>query len=287
MSRVSLNTENATRIAFQGEPGAYSHLACREVFPDLEAVACGTFDDAFEAVENESVDLAMIPIENSTAGRVADIHILLPHKDLSIITEHFLPVHHALMVPPGSDKSQLTHVYSHVQALHQCRQTLRDMGLVAMQYADTAGAARYVAEQADPCAGAIASTLAAEIYGLKVLHDDMMDEDHNTTRFVILSKAANDPAKLYCDVMTSLLFEVKNIPASLYKALGGFATNGVNITKLESYQRDGKFAATEFYAEFEGCELDENVAHAMDELRFQTKRIRMLGTYPCARKRHV
>lgn len=287
MSRALQNTEDATRIAFQGEPGAYSHLACREVFPDLEAVACETFDDAFEAVEDGTVDLAMIPIENSTAGRVADIHILLPHKDLSIIAEHFLPVRHALMATKDSSKDQLTHAYSHVQALHQCRFTLRDMGLAAVHYADTAGAARYVAETGDPSAGAIASALAAEIYDLKILNDDVMDKDHNTTRFVILSKKVNDPAKLYCDVMTSILFEVKNIPAALYKAMGGFATNGVNITKLESYQRDGSFAATEFYAEIEGCELDENVKLAMEELRFQTKRVRLLGTYPCARKRHA
>lgn len=282
------NSTGAGSVAFQGEPGAYSHQACRDMRPGMEPLACETFEDVFEAVEEGRADLAVIPIENSTAGRVADIHMLLPHKGLKIIGEYFLPISHALLGTAAASEQPLKQAYSHVQALHQCRDTLRGLGLEACHYMDTAGAARHAAELNDPTIGAIASTLAAEIYGLKILRENIMDHDHNTTRFVALSETANDVAELAKGeepLMTSFLFEVKNIPAALYKAMGGFATNGVNMTKLESYQRGGGFAATAFYAEIEGCEEDENIAHAMEELRFQTKDVRMLGTYICARSR--
>lgn len=255
--------------------------------PQLEPLASETFEDVFEAVEDGRAELAVIPIENSTAGRVADIHLLLPHKGLYITGEYFLPVSHALLGTAEASEATLTQAYSHVQALHQCRETLRELGLEACHYMDTAGAARYVAEQNDPAIGAVASKLAGEIYGLKLLRENIMDHDHNTTRFVALSETANNAAELEGPLMTSFLFEVKNIPAALYKAMGGFATNGVNMTKLESYQRGGGFAATAFYAEIEGSEEDENVAHAMEELRFQTKEVRMLGTYLCARSRNA
>lgn len=284
------NKTERSLVAFQGEPGAYSHQACRDMRPDMEPLASATFEDAFEAVEEGRAALAIIPIENSTAGRVADIHMLLPHKGLKIISEYFLPINHALMAPASASEKTLKQAFSHVQALHQCRDTLRGLVIEACHYMDTAGAARYVAELNDPAIGAVASVLAAEIYGLKILRENIMDQDHNTTRFVALSETANDTAELVElgePLMTSFLFEVKNIPAALYKAMGGFATNGVNMTKLESYQRGGGFAATAFYAEIEGCEEDENVAHAMEELRFQTKEVRMLGSYVCARSRDV
>ncbi len=289
MSDRRENTDCA-RVAFQGEPGAYSHQACRDMQPAKEPLACATFEDAFEAVEEGRAELAIIPIENSTAGRVADIHMLLPHKGLYIIAEYFLPISHALLAPAAASEETLKQAYSHVQALHQCRDRLRAMGLEACHYMDTAGAARHAAERNDPAIGAIASPLAAEIYGLKVLRENFMDHDHNTTRFVALSARANDAtdlARLEGPLMTSFLFEVKNVPAALYKAMGGFATNGVNMTKLESYQRGGGFAATAFYAEIEGSEKDGNVAQAMEELHFQTKEVRMLGSYLRARSRNA
>ena len=286
-SSVTIKVTDGGTVAFQGEPGAYSHQACRDMRPGMEPLACATFEDVFEAVEEGRTELAVIPIENSTAGRVADIHMLLPHKGLKITEEYFLPISHALLGTAKAREQTLKQAYSHVQALHQCRDTLRGLGLEARHYMDTAGAARYVAELDDPAIGAVASKLAAEIYGLKVLREDIMDHDHNTTRFVALSETANDVAGLEGPLMTSFLFEVKNIPAALYKAMGGFATNGVNMTKLESYQRGGGFAATAFYAEIEGSEEDENVAHAMEELRFQTKEVRMLGTYIRARSRNA
>lgn len=290
MTDKSKNRDSG-RVAFQGEPGAYSHQACRDMQPDLEPLACATFEDAFEAVEDGRAELAVIPIENSTAGRVADIHMLLPHKGLYIVSEYFLPISHALLATAAASEETLKQAYSHVQALQQCRQTLRGLGLEACHYMDTAGAARHIAALDDPAIGAVASPLAAEIYGLKVLRENIMDHDHNTTRFVALSPTPNDIdalAKTGEPLMTSLLFEVKNIPAALYKAMGGFATNGVNMTKLESYQRGGGgFAATAFYSEIEGSEKDENVARAMEELRFQTKEVRLLGSYVCARSRDL
>ena len=242
----------ATRIVYQGEPGANSHLACREAFPDMEAVACPTFEDALQAVKAGEARLAMIPIENSVAGRVADIHHLLPDADLYIVGEHFLRVRHQLMAAPGATLKTIKRVLSHTQALGQCRRKLIELGLKPVPEADTAGSARMVAEAKDPTLAAIASALAAEIYGLEIVMGDVEDEMHNTTRFVVLSAEADDAEPGESPVITTFIFRVRNVPAALYKALGGFATNGVNMTKLESYQLEGTFNATMFFADIEG-----------------------------------
>jgi prephenate dehydratase len=270
------------RVVFQGEPGANSHIACAEVFPDAEAIPQATFEDCFQALENGEADLGMIPIENSVAGRVADIHHLLPTSALSIIGEHFLPVHHQLLGVRGARLEDLEVVQSHVQALGQCRRIIRKLGVVGEVAADTAGSARQIAELGDPKRGALASRLAAEIYGLGVLMEDVEDEAHNTTRFVILSrdqvraKAQNGP------VITSFIFRVRNVPAALYKAMGGFATNGINMTKLESYQIGGKFFATQFYADVEGHPDDHNLKLALEELDFFSAELRIVGVYPAS-----
>ena len=272
-------------IAFQGEPGAYSHMAARAKFPDMDALPCPTFDEALEAVQKGDAQLAMIPIENSTAGRVADIHMLLPGSGLYIVGEHFLAVRHCLLATQGSVDTDLETVTSHVQALGQCRNTTRDMGLAAVPFIDTAGAAHHVADLGDKSVAAIASKLAAEVYGLRIVKENLQDEGHNTTRFVVLSRTPvqiTDPA---VPMMTSFTFEVKNIPAALYKALGGFATNSVNMTKLESYYESDSFTATEFYADIVGHEGMASVNRAMEELRFHAKRVRLLGTYPLERVR--
>ncbi|WP_420391902.1 prephenate dehydratase [Acuticoccus sp.] len=270
-----------TKVVFQGEPGANSHIAVNEAFADAEAVAMATFEDCFAAVENGSARYAMIPIENSTAGRVADIHTLLPASGVHFVGEHFLPIRHQLMALPGTPLSRISRVYSHVQALGQCRSTLRRLGLKPVVAADTAGSARQVAADRDPTAAAIASSLAAEIYGLEVLANDIEDEAHNTTRFVVMA-AEPEPAPRDAAVMTSFLFRVRNVPAALYKALGGFATNGVNMVKLESYQLGGQFFASMFYADVEGHPEDENLSLALEELRFFSANVRMLGTYPAS-----
>lgn len=269
------------RVAFQGEPGANSHIACTEVFPDAEAVPMATFEDCFAAVEGGAARYAMIPIENSTAGRVADIHSLLPASGVYFVREHFLPIQHQLMALPGTPVNRIQRVYSHVQALGQCRTTLRALGLTPVVAADTAGSARQVAADGDPTAAAIASRLAAEIYGLEILRSDITDEAHNTTRFVVMS-AEPEPAARDATVMTSFLFRVRNVPAALYKALGGFATNGVNMVKLESYQLGGRFFVSMFYADIEGHPEDENVALALEELHFFSADVRILGTYPAS-----
>ena len=271
---------DAAKIAFQGEPGAYSHLACRTVYPDMEPLPCATFEDAFAAVETGEAELAMIPIENSLAGRVADIHHLMPQSKLYIIGEHFQRVNHHLLALPGASLEGLTVVRSHVHALGQCRGFIRAHGLKAEVVADTAGAARDLAESGDLTVGAIASSLAGQIYGLNSLAADIEDADHNTTRFVILSREPRIPAKDSGPVVTSFIFEVKNVPAALYKALGGFASNGVNMVRLESYQKGGNFEASQFYADILGHPDDENVKRAMEELAFFTHDIKMLGTYP-------
>lgn len=268
------------KIAFQGEPGAYSNLACREVFPELTALPCATFEDAFQAVEDGTARLAMIPIENSVAGRVADIHQLLPDSNLHIVGEHFLRVNHHLLAPRGATLETLREVRSHVQALGQCRERLRALGLRPVNFSDTAGAAKWVAEQNNPAYGALASSLAGEIYGLETLMTDMEDAEHNTTRFIIMSREPILPDPGNGPTMISFMFQVRNVPAALYKALGGFATNGVNMTKLESYQIGGKFAATQFYAEIEGHPAERRVQLAMEELAFFTNRIHIFGTYP-------
>jgi prephenate dehydratase len=267
------------RIAYQGERGANSHLACQQLNPRLEAVACPTFEDALAAVKSRDCAYAMIPIENSVAGRVADIHHLLPEADLFIVGEHFLRVHHQLMALPGASLPGITRVMSHVQALGQCRNTLRKLGLKPIPEADTAGSARMVAESGDLTLGAIASTLAAQTYGLEILRSDIEDEAHNTTRFVILAKDPDDAEPGNGPVVTTFVFRVRNVPAALYKALGGFATNGVNMTKLESYQLEGTFAATMFMADIEGHPQDRAVRLALEELSFFSSEVKVLGTY--------
>jgi prephenate dehydratase len=267
------------RVAYQGEPGANSHLACREVYADLEPVACATFEDALAAVKSGDARFAMIPIENSVAGRVADIHHLLPDAGLHIVGEHFLRVRHQLMALPGASLLTVKKALSHTQALGQCRKTLRKLGLAPVPEADTAGSARIVAETNDPTFAAIASSLAAEIYGLRILMHDIEDEKHNTTRFVILAGEPDDATAGEGEVVTTFIFRVRNVPAALYKAMGGFATNGVNMTKLESYQLDGRFVATMFYADIEGHPDDPLVKLAMEELSFFSSELRILGTY--------
>jgi len=277
------NPENL--IAFQGELGAYSHMAAKAKFPQMDVLPCKSFEDALAAVQKGRARLAMIPIENSTAGRVADIHILLPGSGLNIIGEHFEPIRHCLLATHDATEETLTRVTSHVQALGQCRHTLLDMGLSREAFADTAGSAKHVAELGDNSIAGIASELAAEVYGLKIIRKDLQDEGDNTTRFVVLSQDTNDVSTLKGELMTSFTFEVKNVPAALYKALGGFATNMVNMTKLESYYESDSFTATEFYADIVGHEGMENVHRAMEELRFHTKRVTLLGTYEIERKR--
>jgi prephenate dehydratase len=270
----------ARRIAYQGEPGANSHIVCRQHYPDWEAVACASFEDVFAAVESGQAELAMIPIDNSLAGRVADIHHFLPGSDLHIIGEHFLRIQFTLMGAPGSSLETIRTVHSHVHALGQCRKVIREHGLTAVISGDTAGAAREVAEARDPTQAAIAPPLAAEIYGLEILAEDVEDEDHNTTRFVVLSPELVEAPAGNGPVVTSFIFNVRNLPAALYKALGGFATNGVNMTKLESYMVGGEFTATQFLAEVDGHPQDVGVRNALEELAFFTTDVKILGVYP-------
>ena len=268
------------RIAYQGQPGAYSHLACMGVYPELDPVPCGSFEDAFRAVEEGRCQLAMIPIENSLGGRVADIHHLLPESALYIVAEHFQPVKHCLLASPGATLEGLESVSSHTQALAQCRRLVQELGLHTIVCSDTAGAAREVAERGDSSEAAIASRLAAEVYGLTVLRTRIEDRLGNTTRFVVMSRRREEPDPRAGVSMTSMIFQVRSVPGALYKALGGFATNGINITKLESYITDESFAVAQFYAEIEGHPADRNVANAFEELQFFSKTIRVLGTYP-------
>ena len=266
-------------ISYQGEPGANSHIACNDVYPDWTPLPCPTFEDAFAAVTEGQAQLAMIPIENSVAGRVADIHHLLPTSGLHIVGEYFLPIHHQLMGVRGSSLATIRSVQSHVQALGQCRRTLRKLGLSAVVGADTAGSARQIADWNDPTKAAIASRLAAEVYGLDILAEDIEDEAHNTTRFIILSP---EPVEIApdADCVTSFVFRVRNIPAALYKAMGGFATNGVNMTKLESYMIEGQFTATQFYAEVDGHRDEAHVRRALEELAFFSRELTVLGVFP-------
>jgi prephenate dehydratase len=270
------------KIAFQGEPGANSDTACRDCFPDMEPLPCATFEDAFIAIENGSADLGMIPIENTIAGRVADIHHLLPQSHLHIIGEYFLPIHFQLMAVRGTKKSDITSVLSHVHALGQCRKIIRANRWESVVAGDTAGAARRVAEEGDRTKAALAPILAAELYDLDVLEENVEDHHNNVTRFVILSKESVQAEKASAGeiTMTTFVFKVRNIPAALYKAMGGFATNGVNMTKLESYQLDGKFYSTQFYADIEGHPDERNVALALEELSFFSEDVRILGVYP-------
>jgi prephenate dehydratase len=270
----------ANTIAFQGEAGANSHLACREVFPQMTALPCQTFEDVFAAVKDGHARLAMIPVENSLHGRITDIHHLLPESGLYIIGEHFLPIHHQFMAVKGAKLENIKSVMSQIPALGQCRNIIRSMGLKMIIGADTAGSARHIAEAKDPTVAALASSLAAEIYGLDILKANVEDAAHNTTRFLIMSSEPDDAEYGPEQVVTTFVFRVRNVPAALYKAMGGFATNSVNMTKLESYQLDGAFTATQFYADIEGHPEERNVRLALEELQFFTSHMRILGVYP-------
>ena len=268
------------KIAYQGEPGANSHIACADVFPDMEPMPCATFEDALSAISEGTAALGMIPIENSLAGRVADIHQFLPTAGLHIIGEYFLPIRFQLMAIKGARIDQLTDVYSHVHALGQCRRIIRQYGLKAHVFGDTAGSARQIAEWRNPTRAALAPKLAASIYDLDILAENVEDAAHNTTRFVILSKQKDWCAPQNGPTVTSFVFRVRNVPAALYKALGGFATNGVNMTKLESYMLEGEFTATQFLADVDGHPDDRNLKLALEELQFFSKEVRILGVYP-------
>jgi prephenate dehydratase len=270
------------KVVFQGEQGSYSHLACREALPDHEAMAKPTFEDALEAIRTGEASLGLIPIENSLHGRIADIHHLLPEAPLFIVGEHFHRVRHQLLGAKGATLSTIRSVVSQEPALGQCRKIIRELKLKPVLWADTAGAARHVAEMKDVTAAAVASKLAAEIHGLTILKPDVEDADHNVTRFLMMAaKPAPVPATDIPSV-TSVIFRVRNVPAALYKALGGFATNGVNITKLESYQLGGSFSATQFYADIEGNQEEPGVKRALEELGFYTSTLKILGSYPAS-----
>mgnify|MGYP003669018724 CR=1 FL=1 len=260
-------------IAFQGEAGANSHIACLEAFPDMKVLPCATFEDVFAAISEGRARIAMIPIENSVAGRVADIHHLIPGSSLYIVGEHFLRVRHQLLGLKGAKLSGLKTVESHVMALGQCRQVIRELGLASVVAADTAGSARIISQAGDPTRAAIASSLAAEIYNLDVLKPDIEDAEHNTTRFIIMANEPNDAEPEDGPVITSFIFKVRNVPAALYKA------NGVNMTKLESYQLEGSFNASQFYADIEGHPASRNVRLALEELEFFTNELKILGIY--------
>jgi prephenate dehydratase len=281
MTAASQSKPDPTRaIAFQGAPGAYGDLACREAYPELQSLPCPSFEDAFAAVRDSRTALGMIAVENSIAGRVADIHHLLPGSGLHIIGEHFQRVNHHLLAPKGATLATLKTVHSHVHALSQCRKTIRELKLKPIVHPDTAGAAADVAHREDPSEAAIASSLAGEIYGLTSLKADIEDAAHNTTRFLIMAREPVDPGAASGPVITSFLFRVRSVPAALYKALGGFATNGVNITKLESYIIDGAFTVAQFYADIEGHPDQRPVRLALEELGFFSREVRILGVYP-------
>ena len=267
-------------IAYQGEPGANSHIACADVYPDWTTLPCATFEDAFSAVTSGVADLGMIPIENSIAGRVADIHALMPNAGLHIVGEYFLPIRFQLMAIPGATLDGLTSVHSHVHALGQCRNIIRRLKLAPHIAGDTAGSAREVAGWGDPTKASLATRLAASIYGLDILAEDVEDAAHNTTRFVILSRTPEIPAANNGPVVTTFIFRVRNVPAALYKALGGFATNSVNMTKLESYMVEGEFTATQFLADVDGHPDDPALGRALEELSFFSREVRVLGVYP-------
>ena len=273
------------KIAFQGLPGAYSDMACRAVHPEMETVPCSGFEDMFQAVHEGAADLAMVPVENTLAGRVADIHHLLPKSNLHIIREHYQRVNHRLLALKGATLDTLKEVHSHVHALSQCRNMFRELGLKPVVHADTAGSAKEVAELGDLSRGAIASELASEIYGLETLRTDVEDDNHNTTRFLIMAKEPIDPDLDAGPAVTTFIFRVRNVPAALYKALGGFATNGVNMTKLESYMVGGAFSATMFYADIDGHPEDTSVRLALEELGFFSREVRILGVYPAHPRR--
>jgi len=271
--------DSANAIAFQGLPGAYSHLACRSAFPQMTPLPCATFEDAFAAVREGRARYAMIPIDNSVAGRVADVHHLMPYSGLHIIGEHFERINHHLLAAPGASLDTITTVQSHVHALGQCRNMIRQLGLTVVVAADTAGSAAELAKSGDVTQAAIASELAGEIYGLQSLKANIEDAEHNTTRFVVLSRDAVDPNPNQ-PCVTTLVFRVRNVPAALFKAMGGFATNGINITKMESYMVGGDFVAAQFYADVEGHPSQRNLRLALEELEFFSHEVRIVGVYP-------
>lgn len=282
-----MSSNPSRRIAFQGELGAFSHQACREVYPDLEPLPCATFEAALEAVKSREADLAMMPIENSLHGRVADLHHLLPTSGLYAIGEHFVPVRLQLLGLTEATLETIEEAQSHAVALGQCRAFLREHSIRPFTGGDTAGSARQVAEAGEPRRAAIASVLAGEIYGLQVLAQDIEDQAHNTTRFVVMSRQKIEADPTEGQAITSFVFQVRNVPAALYKAMGGFATNGVNMVKLESFMKDGSFTATEFYAEIEGHPADPAVALALEELGFFSRQLTILGVYPAHPYRRV
>lgn len=280
--KAPLSAQAQRIVLYQGEPGANSHVACLNAFPDMTPVASATFEDALAGLRNGQARYALIPIENSVAGRVADVHHLLPDSELFIVGEHFERIYHQLLVLPDADPKGLKSIHSHTHALGQCRRVIREMGLTPVTEADTAGAARMLAEERDPTKAVIASRLAAETYGLKILRSNIEDAEHNTTRFITLSADSDDAPSGNGPVITTFIFRVRNVPAALYKALGGFATNGVNMTKLESYMIEGKFTATLFYADIEGHPDDRPVQLALEECRFFSSVFRVVGVYPAS-----
>ncbi|SEW38203.1 prephenate dehydratase [Cognatiyoonia koreensis] len=276
----------SAKIAFQGELGAYGHEACVAARPDHEPLPCGTFDDAIEAVRKGDADLGMIAVENSIYGRVADVHSLLPESGLHIVDEAFVRVNINLLGKPGSNINSIAKAYGHVVILPQCASFLREHGIKGMISTDNARAAREVSEGNDTTVGALASELAAEIYGLDVLARHIEDSDRNTTRFLVMAREPDYKKRGEHGMITSFVFRVRNIPAALYKAMGGFATNGVNMTKLESYMIGGTFMATQFYAEIEGHPDDRNVQLALEELDYFTDHLKLMGVYPAAARRY-
>jgi len=276
---MSSPRDPSNTIAFQGVPGAYSDLACRAMYPSMATLPCESFEDAFAAVAEGKARLAMIPIDNSVAGRVPDIHRLMPSSGLHIVGEHFQRITHHLLGVKGASLEGLRTVHSHMHALYQCRGLVRRLGLASVPHADTAGAAADVAERGEKSIGAIASALAAELYGLDILMSEIEDAEHNTTRFLVLAREATSPDPEKGPVITSFVFRVRNVPAALYKALGGFATNGVNMIKLESYMLGGRFAATQFYADVEGHPEERALRLALEELGFFSREVRILGVY--------
>ena len=280
-------SDSSNIIAFQGVPGAYSHMACQSVKPEMEVLACASFEDMILAVQEGRAALAMVPVENSIAGRVADIHHLLPGSGLFINGEHFQRVNHHLLAPQGATLATLAEVHSHAQGLAQCRERLRSLGLTPVMHSDTAGAAKDIAERGDPAIGAIASELAGQIYGLDVLLTSAEDAEHNTTRFLVMSGTDVTPPLNGARMMTTMVFKLRSVPAALYKALGGFATNGVNLTKLESYLRPGSAEHAQFYVDVEGHIKGKEMKLAIEELRFycQDGEVTILGTYPASHVR--
>ena len=269
-----------SQIAFQGELGAYSHQACHQARPDMNALPCRTFEDAIERVRTGQAQFAMLPVENSTYGRVADIHSLMPQSGLHIIEEVFLRIQINLLAVPGSTLQQITKAMSHTVLLGQCRSFLSQNGIHRISGPDTAGSARQISELSDPTIGALASELAAKIYGLNILAKNIEDHGNNTTRFLVMSREPNTARRGNNHMITTFVFKVRNIPAALYKAMGGFATNGVNMTKLESYMVGGTFNATQFYADIEGHPEDPPVHRALEELKYFTTTLKILGVYP-------